>query len=86
MLASHNNPESVNWDRKEDVASMDNPTATLDQRAHTEADGMIPITPVDDRVLYVLDCPQLDLVDGRLIFPEGDLPGLGVRIHTFVSF
>jgi hypothetical protein len=82
MLAPHTNLETVKWESRRDVMDMDKAPATQEQRPQADAEGMIPVTPVDAKIFYVLDCPSLHFVDGRLLLSEGDLPGLGVDIYV----
>jgi hypothetical protein len=78
MLAPHTNPETVNWDGKRDLVDSENAAVTLVQRPQSEVEGMIPVIAVDSRIFYVVDCPQLHIVDERDLFPEGDPSGLWV--------
>jgi len=52
--------------------------STQEIATQKDSEGLIPVISADTEIYYILDCPDLHLVAGRQLFPEGHFHGENV--------
>jgi hypothetical protein len=64
--------------RRDDPLSAGAVHPAFRRRQTDDSEGLIPVTPSDSKVFYVVDCPSLHLVDSFSLFPDRSQPGSDV--------
>jgi hypothetical protein len=50
----------------------------IGQGSQLDSEGLIPVSPPDSRVFYIVDCSFLHLVEGSTLFTNKSYPGADV--------
>src|SRR5436190_13304197 len=81
MLRSLSSVDSTHvgsFDTKDSMSAR-RPSAQ-ESTTQKDSEGLIPVISADSEIYYILDCPDLHLVSGRQLFPEGSFLGENVCI------
>jgi hypothetical protein len=79
MLRSVSSVDSTHvgsFDTKDSMSTR-SPSAQ-ENTTQKDSEGLIPVISADSEIYYILDCPDLHLVSGRQLFPEGSFLGENV--------